>query len=281
MSTVLILVLLGSAVLHAIWNAIIKGGSDKLSETVMKTVGGALIALFFLPFLPMPAPASWPHLAGTVTIHVFYYLFLAYAYKGADMSYAYTIMRGSSPLFTALVAVFVLKDHLSAGGWAGVLLLSLGILALTLDCLRCGAFRLGPTLLALANALVIMGYTVVDGSGVRLAGNAEAYICWVFFLNAFPILVIALILRKGEYFRYVRKRWKYGLAGGACSCVAYGLSVWAMARAPIALVAALRETSVIFGMLLSVFILKERISPVRATAVLFVLAGAVCIKALA
>ncbi len=278
MSTLVIVVVLGSALFHAVWNAIIKGGSDKLFETVMKTTGGAAVVVCLLPFLPPPAPASWPHLAGTVCIHLFYYLFIAYAYRGADLSYAYTIMRGSSPLFTALVTVGFLGHSLSGAGWLGVLLLSAGVLVLAVDSLRRGGFNLPSTLLALGNAFVIMGYTVVDGSGVRLAGNAVSYTCWVFFLNAFPILIFAVITRRGDYFRYLRKRWPYGLFGGTCSLVAYGLSLWGMTRAPISQVAALRETSVVFGMLLAVFFLKERMTVFRIAAVALVLAGAMVMR---
>lgn len=281
MSGFVILVILGSALFHASWNAVIKGGSDKLFETVMKTSGGGIVAACFLPFLPAPAPEAWPYLAGTVCIHIAYYLCIAYAYRGSDLSYAYTIMRGSSPLFTALMAVFVLGDHISAGGWLGVILLSTGILTLTLDSIKRGNFSLPVTLIALANALVIMSYTVVDGSGVRLSGNHVSYTCWVFFLNAFPILFIAILLRKGEYFRYVKKRWKYGLFGGTCSFIAYGLSLWGMTKAPISMVAALRETSVIFGMLLGVVFLKETITLPRLAAVSLVLAGAISMKVLA
>ncbi len=281
MTTTLIFTLLGAAMFHAVWNTIIKGGSDKLMETVMKACSSSLLALFVLPFLPTPAPASWPYLAATVCIHTFYYLFLANAYRGADMSYAYTLMRGTAPLLTALVTVFILHDTLSAGGWLGVLLLSLGILMLTLDCARCGVFNPLATALAMGNALVIMGYTVVDGSGVRLAGQAVSYIFWMFFLNILPLLFFVLLRRKLEFFRYVRRRWKFGLAGGLCSNVAYGLSIWAMSRAPISLVAALRETSVVFGMLMAVIFLKERMSAIKISAVLLVLAGAICVKVLA
>ena len=278
MTTTLIFILLGSALLHAVWNALIKGGPNKLFETVLNTSGGGLCALCVLFFLPLPAPASWPYLAGTASIHLFYYLLLAYAYRGAEFSYAYTIMRGSAPMFTALVAVFVLGHPLSSGGWAGVLLLSAGILVLTLDSLRHGIFTAGPTAMALANSLMIMAYTVVDGTGVRLSGHAVAYVCWVFFLNMFPIFLFTLARHGREYFSYARTRWMYGLAGGFCRAVAYGLSVWAMTRASISLVAALRETSVVFGMLLAVFFLKEKLSPARILSVFTVLAGAVCIK---
>ena len=281
MSGFVILVILGSALFHATWNAVIKGGSDKLFETVMKTSGGGIVAGCIIPFIPAPAPEAWPYLAGTVCIHIAYYLCIAYAYRGADLSYAYPIMRGSSPLFTALMAVFVLGDTISGGGWLGVILLSCGILVLALDNIRRGSFSLPVTLTALTCALVIMGYTVVDGSGVRLAGSSFSYTCWVFFLNAFPILIIAVILRKGDYFRYVKKRWKYGLFGGTCSFIAYGLSLWGMARAPISMVAALRETSVIFGMLLGVIFLKETITFPRILAIALVASGAIAMKVLA
>lgn len=278
MSTLVILVVLGSAILHAVWNAIIKGGSDKLIETSMKAGGGAVAVLLVLPFLPLPLPESRPFLATTVCIHLFYYLFIAYAYKGADLSYAYTIMRGSSPLFTALVAVFILHDALTPGGWTGVLMLSAGVLTLALDAVRRGGFSLSATLLALGNAVVIMGYTLVDGTGVRLAGNPVSYVCWAFFLNAFPITTYTLIARRGDYFRYVRRRWPYGVFGGTCSLLAYGLALWGMTRAPISTVAALRETSVVFGMLFAVLFLGEKLTPARAVAVLLVLAGAAVMK---
>ena len=278
MEVFVILVVLGSAVLHAVWNAIIKGGPDKLIETAMKAGGSGLLGLAMIPFLPLPLPESRIFLCGTVACHLFYYLFIAYAYRGADMSYAYTIMRGSSPLFTALAAVFILHDTLSPGGWAGVIMLSSGVLILAIDAVRRGGFSLPSTLLALGNAFVIMGYTLVDGSGVRLAGNSVSYVCWAFFLNAFPITIFTLIARRGEYFRYVRKRWIYGLCGGTCSLLAYGLALWGMTRAPISTVAALRETSVVFGMLFAVIFLKEKMTPARLAAVLLVLAGAMVMR---
>ncbi|CAK7001964.1 MAG: hypothetical protein DELT_00066 [Desulfovibrio sp.] len=278
MDTLVILVVLGSAMLHAVWNAIIKGGADKLIETSMKATGGGLAVLFVLPFLPLPLAESRPFLMATVCIHFFYYLFIAYAYKGADLSYAYTIMRGSSPLFTALVSVFVLSEHLSLPGWAGVLMLSAGVLVLAVDAVRRGGFSASSTALAMSNAFIIMGYTVVDGHGVRLAGNPVSYICWAFFCNAFPITIFTVLMRREKYLGYIRQRWKYGLFGGTCSLFAYGLALWGMTRAPIATVAALRETSVVFGMLFAVLFLKEKVTPARIAAVVLVLAGAMIMR---
>ncbi|MDL2267845.1 DMT family transporter [Desulfovibrio sp. OttesenSCG-928-G15] len=278
MTTPVILLLLASALLHASWNAIIKGGANKLFETAMQTMACGLFGLCALLCLPLPAPASWPFLTGSVCLHFFYHLLLANAYKGADMSYAYTIMRGSCPLFTALFTVFVLGHSLLLGAWAGVLLLSTGILVLALDTLRKGHFQWLPTCIALGNAVIIMGYTVVDGSGVRVSGHAVAYVAWLFFLNAFPLVLFSLVRHKREFIRHVQTRWKFGLASGFCGVLAYGISVWAMTRAPISLVAALRESSVIFGMLLAVVYLKEPFSALRALSVLLVMTGACCIK---
>ena len=278
MDPLVLFVVLGSAALHAVWNAIIKGGDDKLIETAMKTGGGALTALLLMPFVPLPFPESRMFIAATVGIHLFYYLFIAYAYKGSDLSYAYTIMRGSSPLFTALFSVFILHESLPNSGWMGVVMLSAGVLILAVSAIRRGKFNLPATVMALANAFVIMSYSLVDGHGVRHSGNAASYICWVNFCNFFPITVFTLITRKQEYFRYVKKRWKYGLFGGMCSLVAYGLALWGMTRAPIAMVAALRETSVVFGMLFAVLFLKEKVTPARVLAVLLVLAGAAVMR---
>ena len=268
-----------SALLHAVWNIVIKGGSDKLSEAALNTNGGAVVVLFALPFLPLPAPEAFPYLIGSVCVQFFYYLFLAYAYKGGDFGFAYPLMRGAAPLLTVLVTTLFLGQPLSFGGGLGIGLLSLGILTLTVDCARRGT-GLGAWRFALAGAASIAGYTVIDGTGVRLAAGVPAYICWGFLLNTVPVSLFTLAVRGRAYIDYAKKRWRYGLAGGLCSALAYGISVWAMSRAPIALVAALRETSVIFGMLLGVLFLRERFTVGRAAAVLLVVIGAVGMKVL-
>lgn len=278
MSSGLVLLVLGSALLHAVWNAIIKGGGDKFFETVMKATGGGICALPLIILLPPPAPESLPYIGASVAIHLCYYLLVARVYRRADLSYSYTLMRGSSPLLVALFSYFILRETLTGGEWAGVVLLSCGILVLAVDSMRRGCFDAGATAAALANAVVIMGYTVVDGNGVRLAGNAVSYTCWLFFLNSFPLLSIAVFRHGRVFFSYVAGRWPFGLLGGCCSVVAYGISIWAMARAPIALVASLRESSVVFGMIIGVLLLKERFGPVRLLSVVSVLGGAVCIK---
>jgi drug/metabolite transporter (DMT)-like permease len=271
------LVLLGAA-LHATWNVIIKAGSDKQLDTLLVTCGAAIIAVLALPFVPLPEKASWPYLGASVVIHLGYFTLVALAYRTGDLSYAYPIMRGSAPLLTAIVAAVIVREPLSIGAWLGIALISVGILALTGDSWRSGRFPFASTIFGLLNAVVIMAYTLVDGLGIRLAGNASSYILWLFLLIPFPLLLLTLLTRPGTFRAQFRLRWKAGFLGGACTAASYGLALWAMTLAPIALVAGLRETSVIFGTVFASLFLKERFGSVRYMAAGIVTAGGIAIK---
>lgn len=277
MSAEIIVLMLGAALLHATWNAIIKGGGNPLFETALNAIGGGLGALLCLLFTSLPATESLGFLAGSVSVHVAYYLCIAHAYTYVDLSYGYTIMRGTAPLLTAFVMVG-LGQNLSARGWMGVALLSLGVLALTLHAMREGRFHLKGTLIALGTAFVIMGYTVFDGYGARASLNAPAYVCLLFVCNAVPMSLYMLCAHRSAFLGYCKRRGLVGAAGGLCSLLSYGIALWAMTRAPITLVAALRESSVIFGMLLAVVFLKERLTPIRAVAVLMVALGTMAMR---
>lgn len=277
----IVLIMLGAALLHAAWNAIIKGGGNALFEAVLKTLGGGVAVCCVLPFLPLPDPRSLPYLAASCTLHLGYYTFLGLSYRNVDMSIAYSIMRGTAPLLTSLALVLALGVPLSAGGWLGVTLLSAGILTLSADALRQGRLAWRGCCAALANALVIMCYTLADGYGGRASLHPVSYTCWLFLFNAFPMTLIVSWRYRGEFVAYVRRRWRFGLLGGVCSLGSYGIAIWAMTKAPIAMVAALRESSVIFGMLLAVFILKEKVTFSRALAVLLVAAGVMSLHMLA
>ncbi len=273
------LVLLGAA-LHATWNAIIKAGSDTLLDTVLVTCGAAGIAALALPFVPLPGEASWPYLGASMAIHFAYFTLVALAYRSGELSYAYPIMRGSAPPLTALVATATLREPLSPGAWVGIGLISAGILTLTGDSWRSGRSPLAPAAFGLLNAAVIVAYTLVDGVGVRLAGHAGSYILWLFVLIPVPLLLVTLLARRQAFLAQLRLRWKPGVLGGACTTASYGVALWAMTLAPIALVAALRETSVIFGTVFASLFLKERFGALRYLAAAAVTAGAVAIKLL-
>jgi drug/metabolite transporter (DMT)-like permease len=274
---VMFLVLLGAA-LHATWNVIIKAGSDKQLDTMLVICGGAILAAFALPFIPLPERASWPYLGASVVIHFFYFILVALAYRTGDLSYAYPIMRGSAPPLTALVAAVTVREPLSFGAWLGIALISVGILALAGDSWRSGRFPFASTVFGLLNAVVIMAYTIVDGIGIRASGNASSYILWLFFLIPLPLLLFTLLTRPKAFMVQMRLRWKAGFLGGICTAGSYGLALWAMTVAPIALVAGLRETSVIFGTVFACLFLKERFGVARYAAAILVTAGAVAIK---
>jgi drug/metabolite transporter (DMT)-like permease len=275
--SILTAVLFG-ALLHAAWNVFIRAAADKELNTVLVAGGAALLAACWLPFTELPAAASWPCLLASVLIHVVYFSFVARVYRHADLSFAYPVMRGCAPAFSAIVAVPLVQESPSQSGWTGLLLISLGILLLVGDSRRSGTFSFSSTALAFANAGVIVAYTLVDGVGARLSGHPARYTAWLFFLTAIPLLGIYLAKQGRKGAEELRRNWGKGLTGGGCSLGSYGLALWAMTQAPIALVAALRETSVVFGTLIAAGLLGEKVSHPRYVSILVVTAGAVTIK---
>ena len=271
-------VILLGALLHATWNALIRGGSDKTLSTLMIVAGAGLVTACYLPFVPAPAKASWPYLALSVLIHVVYFSFVALSYRNAELSLVYPIMRGSAPVISAIAVVFVLNESPSPVGWLGVILVCSSIVLLTADSWRTGTLRLAPTALAFANAGVIVIYTLVDGIGARASGNAFSYTGWMILLTAAPVTISCFIRWPKFMTLLIRDNFMRVLAGGACTFGSYGLALWAMTQAPIALVATLRETSVVFGTIIAATLLHEKVSPLRCLAILGVTAGAIAIK---
>ncbi len=269
--SVFALVLLAAA-LHAGWNALVKGGTDPFMTTILVAASSGAAALIVLPFLPPPAAASWPFLAVSTTLQVVYFLLVAGAYRATDMSRAYPLMRGLAPALVAVFAALVLGEHLSSLAWAGVALISGGVFAMTFST-GGGASRRG-TLLAIANAGVIASYTLVDGLGVRRSGAPVSYATWLFLLNAAPLVGWALATRAAPLLAYARRHALAGLAGGLGNLGAYGLSLWAMTRAPVAMVAALRETSILFALAIAGLVLGERVGGARLAAAALILLGA-------
>jgi drug/metabolite transporter (DMT)-like permease len=272
------LVVLLSAALHASWNALVKSGSDPFLDTVSVTTAIVAITSIVLPFLPAPLQGSWPCLIASVVIHVAYYGLLVLAYRVGDLSRVYPIMRGSAPAFSALLAAALLDERPSWGGWTGVFLVSGGVLLLAADSPRSKGVRLAPVVYALLNAGVIVGYTLVDGVGARLSGNAFSYTGWMLLLTGVLFLLISLGLRGRPVAHHVLFQWKKWTLGGGFTFAAYSLALWAMTKAPIAPVAALRETSIIFSALLALVVLKERITTLQCVSIAVVTAGAVAIK---
>ncbi len=277
MSTEVMIVVLLSALLHAGWNALVRASADKFLTSLHVVCGAAALGLLIAPALPLPAAASWPWLLASALIHVVYFTLVARAYRGGDLGLTYPLMRGTAPVLTALAAALLLAEAPSPGGWLGIALVCAGVLLLAGGTWRSGSGH-AAGLAALANAGVIALYTVVDGQGVRLAGHALSYTAWVFVLTAVCMLATAAWRRGPAQLRPAPGAWRAAVLGGAGTLAAYSLVLWAMTQAPIATVAALRETSIVFAMLIGGLWLGEGWRRLRVASALLVCAGAVVLK---
>lgn len=271
-------VVLFGALLHAAWNVIVKAADDKLLDIVRVQTAAAVIAWPLVPFVPLPAPESWPFLAVSALVHCAYFSLVAAAYRSGDLSLAYPVMRGSAPLLTALLAVLLLDEQPGAFGWAGVAGMSLGMWLLAVDARRTSRHQLRSVAFGLVNALAIVAYTLIDGAGVRVAGSPWSYAVWLFALNAVPLIVMLVMLRGASVLPRLIPGRSASSVGGALTFGSYTATLWAMTLAPVALVAALREASVIFALALAALALRERFGATRLTASLCVAAGAAALK---
>lgn len=274
MSTSVLAALLLAALLHASWNAALKAQPDTRLAALAVSAGAALLAALSLPFLAAPAPASWPFIALSGAIHIAYYLLLAAAYRHADIGHAYPLMRGLAPLLVALAGGALAFEALPAAQWVALGLVGAG--SATLARATRGHAAGGPkaNLLILATAAAIAAYTLVDGLGVRRSGAPAAYTAWVLLLAGSGNVALHWRDGRGRLGRYLLRRPDLALTGGAATVASYAIALWAMTRAPVALVAALRETSIVFATAISVFVLRERATAPRLCGAALVALGA-------
>ena len=272
------LAVLGAGFLHAGWNALLKSapGGDALLDTATVVAGSAVWGLAVVPFVPPPAAAAWPYMAASATIHFGYYLTLAQAYRTGDLSFAYPLMRGTAPLIVALLGVAFLGELPTALMAAGIVLISVGIVSIAFVQHR--SHPRAAAYWAFANAAIIAAYTLVDARGVRASGSAAGYVSWLIFLEGLPFLLWVLRRRGRAAVQYVRSSATRGLIGGGCSLAAYGIVLWAMTQAPVAAVAALRETSVLFAALMGSLWLKESFGLPRLAGAVSVVLGIAALK---
>jgi len=267
----IILLMLFMATLSASWNAMIKGAGDKLYTTILMTGGTGLVSALLLPFVPAPALASWPFILTTAVLSVAYYAGVARTYRLADLSQTYPLMRGGAPLLVAMTSWAVIGDHLKPGAWLGVALICTGILGLAGTAAGRNARGTG---LALVNAGVVAAYTLVDGLGVRRSGSPVGYGLWVNLLTGAPLTAWALLREREGFWPYAARRPWQGLLAGSMSTAIYSTTLWAMTLAPVAVVAALRETSILFALVISAVVLKEPVGG-RRLALACAIAGGV------
>jgi drug/metabolite transporter (DMT)-like permease len=266
---------LAAAFLHAAWNAMAKGrgGLHPMAGPFLIAVGGAATALPLLAVTGLPAPESYPFVLASALIHVAYFALIGLAYKVADYSAVYPLIRGGAPLFTTLAAALVIGETLAPPALAGVALLCAGIVGLGADALRKGSLDRRSVLVAALTAAVVVSYTIVDGLGARAAGSAAAYLLAMMALTGVLVVPVFLPLGGSLLLVSLRSAWPKGLAGGAMANLSYGVALWAMTAAPIGLVGAVRETSVLFATLIAAVVLKERFGPARWAAAATIVAG--------
>ena len=274
------------AMLHASWNALIKSGHDKAVDTALVHFLGALVALPFMFWVGPPPANAWPYIGMSLVIHIGYYIALVGAYQHGELGLTYPIMRGFAPLLVAIASGALIGEAPSLAAWLGIVGIAAGVGLV-------GLARQGEALhhrkalaFAFANAGIIAMYTIVDGRGVRASvvddHGALRYVMMLFVLDgiAYPLLVWArrTSAQRKEIVAYARTRWPVAALGGSASIGSYAIALWAMTRAPVASVAALRETSVLFAALLGTVLLKERFGLQRAIGTGVIVAGVMALR---
>jgi phosphonate utilization associated putative membrane protein len=278
----IVLAVLCGAVLHASWNALVKSSADKSLDTALVHLMGAVVALPLLLWFGLPRVEAWPFIAASLVIHVGYYVALAGAYQHGELGLTYPIMRGFAPLLVALCSSLVLGESPSGLAWLGILGITLGVALVGLAHPGQALHHRKALAYAFTNAAIIALYTLVDGRGVRVAGDAMQYVLALVVLDsvAYPLLqwFTRTPAQREQALAYARHRWPLATAGGAASMGSYGIALWAMTHAPVASVAALRETSVLFAALLGTFLLKEKFGLQRAAGTVVIVAGVMALR---
>ena len=269
-----------AALLHATWNALLRSGLDRLWSITVMSITTAVLAVPVLPFLPLPAMASWPYLSLSAVLQVGYSVALVLAYRHAELGQVYPVVRGSAPLLVTLGAALAIGERPGAATAAGIVLVSAGIMSLALGKAAAKPIAVAA---ALVTGCIIACYTVTDAVGVRLSGSPFAYAAWLFILYGALMPLAFLAIRRGR----PAERTKTGLgaaqtltaiAAGIVQIVTYGVVIWAYTASPVGPIAALRETSVVFAALIGHAFLGEALTPRRLTACAVIALGAFCLS---
>ncbi len=278
MDTAVFLAVLAAALLHAGWNSVIKVGLDRYSSVLLLALAQGSLAVPIMPFVPLPSADAIPWIVAAALLHCGYQLFLVQAYTHADLSQAYPMARGTAPLIVTLVSAIWLGAAPTMRELAAILAISGGVLALSLE--RSGGKPMNRKGLfyALGTACFTASYTLLDGLGARVAGTASGYILWMMALNAVLMAVIAGTMRGRAAFARLPAAGLPGVAAGAMSLGSYWIAVWAFTQAPIALVASLRETSILFAILIAATVMREPVSHKRWAAAVFIALGVVVVR---
>jgi len=278
MSLTVFLAVMGAALMHAVWNALVKGGSDKLMNMTAIVLGHTPIVLILLPFVDLPAPESWPYLIGSIGLHIGYQLFLILAYRLGDLSQVYPIARGSSPLIVAAVSVLIMGVTLHVSEWLAIVVIGVGIISMCVTRQADGLRNRNAALAAIITGCFISSYSLVDGTGARLAGTALGYYSYQTIGNIVIFAVIVTFMRRRMLVDIAQRGKKVFVVGGTASFAAYATVMWAFTQAPIPLVVALRETGIVFALLIGVFFMGEKLNLVKLSSTMMTLGGAIILR---
>lgn len=279
MSFTVFAAVLASALIHATWNALIKADGDRLAGLVAMSATQIVLSLILLANAPPLAVEAWPFILGSGILSTAYLIVLQHAYRSGDFSQVYPLARGTAPLIVAAVSVTALGETLSLGAKIAILLISAGIASLALA-RRKGDIKRNkaPILWALFAGCIIGCYTLVDGIGVRVAGNVDGYMAWMMLLTASLTVISATLLRGARTPWPPLRSLRMGAAAGALSFASAWVVMWAMANAPLALVSALRETGIVFAAIIAVTVMKEKLDLARAASIASTLTGTALLK---
>ena len=274
MTLALFSLVLASAAMHATWNALIKTRSDRFASISLTTLGASIVVLPILPFVDFPSIEVWIWIAASVIIHAGYRLFLVKTYDVGDFAQSYPLARGIAPLITTVGAIIFIGEVPEGLTVLGIVVLSFGALLMSLrGSSDLSKFNRRAVGFALLTSMLIAGYTLTDGYGVRLANTASSYEVWLFFCDGLCSIAIGFLYRGRGLLTVLASEWKTNLLTGGLLAGSYWIIMWAMTKAPIASIAALRETSILFAMLISVLVLGERVTPWRVLATVFIVGG--------
>ena len=281
MSGLMVSLVLLAALMHALWSIVLKLTGEAKANITVFMAGSSILALAGIPFQSLPSLASLPFLLISVIVQVIYMVLVGVVYQKGDVSQFYPVMRGVAPLFVALFSGPVLGEKLSIWAWCGVILICFGVLTLAVEAVR-RSNRIDPSIipLSLLTAAFIAFYTLLDGMGVRLSGAPVSYILWIFFLIGLVKVVFELFNNKTRqpFLTHFQRYWFIGLVGGFLSLGSYGLALWTMTKLPVALVAALRESAIVFAVILSYFVLREHVSFLRFIASIIIVLGVIAVR---
>ena len=274
MTLAVMLAVLGAAFLHALWNALIRVGTSRIGAMVILSVMEIPVGLAVVLMRPLPPAEVIPWVLAAGVAHFGYKFFLAHAYEVGDLSRVYPIARGAAPMIAAIAGLFLLADAVRPIEYFGIAVLGLGILTMARGVFTDGeSRRLLPY--ALGSALATASYTLIDGMGARVSGDAIAYVGWIYVVDGILFAAGMVAIKGRGVLGGGGRAWAMGTAASVASYGAYAISVWAMTVAPIALVAALRETSILFAVLIGWLVFGERMTPNKALAAALIVGGVI------